>query len=130
MGRTKKNRPRREGSGIPNRVITAEEAAEHRRAVAAAEVLELPVIASEQETGLVLDMAAVGIDGAGLITGAEPAYVRCTDQKLYRLPQSLREWASTVVAMHLAHRQAGHPSMFPCRVEFGILNGGAYAELL
>lgn len=36
----------------------------------------------------------------------------------------------TVVAMHLAHRQAGHPSMFPCRIEFGILNGGAYAELL
>lgn len=130
MGRMKKNKPRREGVGIPNTVVTAEEAAEHRRAIAAAEVLELPVIASEHETGLVLDVAAVGVDGAGLVTGAEPAYVRCTDAKVYRLPESLREWASTLVAMHLAHRQAGHPSMFPCRIEFGVLNGGAYAELL
>jgi hypothetical protein len=129
MGRMKKNKPRRPGSGIPNTVLTAEEAAEHQRAIAAAE-LDLPVIAAEQETGLVLDVAAVGIDGAGLLTGTEPAYVRCTDEKTYRLPESLREWASTLVAMHLAHRQAGNPSMFPCRIEFGVLNGGAYAELL
>lgn len=132
MGREKKNKPRRErpGSSIPNTVVTAEEAAEHGRAIAAAEVLELPVIASEREAGLVLDVAAVGVDGAGLVTGTEPAYVRCTDEKIYRLPESLREWASTLVAMHLSHRQAGHPSMFPCRIEFGVLNGGAYAELL
>ncbi|MGN5382384.1 hypothetical protein ACQ4WX_50135 [Streptomyces lasalocidi] len=93
-------------------------------------MLELPVIASEEETGLVLDVAAVGVDGTGLFTGAESAYVRCTDEVVYRLPESLREWASTLVAMHLAHRQAGHPAMFPSRSEFGILNGGAYAELL
>jgi hypothetical protein len=132
MGRMKKNKPRRErpGSGIPNTVLTAEEATEHKRAIAAAEVLDLPVLASEQETGIVLDVAAVGIDGAGLLTGTESAYVRCTDEKIYRLPESLREWASMLVTMHLAHRQAGHPSMFPCRIEFGVLGGGAYAELL
>lgn len=126
----KKNKPRRDRSGIPNTMLTEEQVEEHRRSIAEAAVLDLPVIASERETGLVLEVAAVGIDGADLLTDTEPAYVRCTDETTYRLPESLRDWASTLVTMHLAHRQVGHESMFPCRIEFGVLNGGAYAELL
>ena len=44
---------------------------------------------------------------------------------LCRLPLELSEWVSTCVSM--AH--AGH-NAFPCQVEFGRLEGRAYAELL
>jgi hypothetical protein len=130
MGRMKKSKPRRERPGISNTVLTSEEAAEHKHSIASVEVLDLPVIAAEHETGLVLEVAAVGVDGAGVTTGEGAPYVRCTDRRTFRLPESLRPWASTLVSVHLAHRQAGNRSMFPCRIEFGVLNGGAYAELL
>lgn len=132
MGRMKKNKPRRErpGDGIPRTTLDPAQAALHQWTTESADVLDLPTIASERETGRILEVAAVGIDGAGLFTGAEPAYVRCTDGKTFLLPESLRDWATTVVTTHLVHLKEGNPSLFPCRIEFGVLGGRAYAELL
>lgn len=77
MGRVKKNKPRRERpGGIPRTVLDPAQAALHQWVTESADVLGLPTITSEEETGLVLDVAAVGFNGAGLLTGAEPAWVR------------------------------------------------------
>ena len=75
-----KNKPRRgcPGDGIPRTTLDPAQAALHQWTTDSADVLDLPAIASERETGRVLEVAPVGIDGAGLLTGAEPADVRCT----------------------------------------------------
>jgi hypothetical protein len=87
--------------------------------------LRPPTVSSAKETGLVLDVAAVGIDDP-----AAPAYVRCTDGRTFRLPDPLFEWATTLIDLHYRHRIAGNPSMFPTQIEFGTRGGGMYAELL
>ncbi|WP_433662554.1 hypothetical protein ACQPW1_10605 [Nocardia sp. CA-128927] len=57
-------------------------------------------------------------------------YLRCTDGTTYRLPSALQEWATTVMGANHALKAAGNPSLFPGQVEFGVLHGGVYAELL
>jgi hypothetical protein len=87
--------------------------------------LRPPTVSSAKDTGLVLDVAAVGIDDP-----AAPAYVRCTDGQTFRLPEPLYEWATALIDAHHKLRVAGNPSMFPIQIEFGTLDGGMYAELL
>ncbi|MGF6884865.1 hypothetical protein ABIA39_008644 [Nocardia sp. GAS34] len=72
-------------------------------------------------------MAAIGIDRPA--TTGRP-YVRLTDGTRYWLPGPLTEWAMTLIAVHQHHRHTGSPSMFPCRIEFGVLDARMYAELL
>lgn|GEM_PF-6530811 len=74
-----------------------------------------------------LDVAAVGIDNP--MSTSHP-YLRLTDGTVYRLPDPLRDWAVPLVAVHQHHRSSGNLSMFPCHIEFGVLDGGVYAELL
>ncbi|WP_433560410.1 hypothetical protein ACQP1O_22150 [Nocardia sp. CA-151230] len=89
--------------------------------------LEPPMIASPQQTGMILDVAAVGIyDPAG----ADTLYLRSTNGVRYQLPEQLRDWATTVIGGNLHAVAAGRPSAFPCRIEFGILDGHMYAEML
>ncbi|WP_433759516.1 hypothetical protein [Nocardia sp. CA-135398] len=93
--------------------------------------LQPPSVVSEKDTGLVLDIAAVGLHNPlGLAGEPTYAYVRCTDDTTYRLPAPLQEWATSMIAVNHVHRAAGHQSLFPGQIEFGILNGGMYAELL
>ena len=47
-------------------------------------------------------------------------------QQLYRLPISLQEWATTLVA--LVHD--GHPNPLPCEIEFGLKDDRIYAEMI
>ncbi|WP_433560630.1 hypothetical protein ACQP1O_23420 [Nocardia sp. CA-151230] len=89
--------------------------------------LDPPMIASPEETGLILEVAAVGIlDPAG----ADLIYVRTTNGTQYQLPEVLREWATTAIGANLLSVQAGEPSEYPRPIEFGIFDGHVYAELL
>jgi hypothetical protein len=93
--------------------------------------LHPPAVASGAHTGLVLDVAAVGLrNPLALDPEQTHAYIRCTDGLTYRLPAALQQWAITVIGAQYARRGAGNRSMFPGQIEFGVLDGGVYAELV
>lgn len=117
------------GVNIPRRELTPEQAARKRATIAGAQMLDLPVISTVEQTGLVLDVASVGVTGPGFgdVPAAAP-YLRCADGQHFRLPEALRDWAIDSVATHHALEQTGCGPMFPSKVEFGIFNGGAYAQ--
>jgi len=56
------------------------------------------------------------------------AYIRLKDgsEKLHRLPVSLQDWATDLVA----HVHAGHGNPLPCDIEFGLKEDRVYAEML
>ncbi|GGK33059.1 hypothetical protein [Nocardia camponoti] len=93
--------------------------------------LDLPSVTPPETTGRVLDIDAVCLhhpltDGAP--EGDERyAYVCCVDGTTVRLPHSLDEWASETLAVNFDLRATGLPSIFPCRIEFGIRDSGPYA---
>ncbi|MET8778927.1 hypothetical protein ABZV58_28310 [Nocardia sp. NPDC004654] len=93
--------------------------------------LDPPVVAAPNRTGLVLDVAAVGLVNP-LAIGEEPIrpYIQCTDARVFLLPTALHDWAIDVIAQHHACLSAGETPMFPRQIEFGVLDGGLYAELL
>ena len=115
MGRQKQNKPRRERSIGPS---------------ALADMLDLPTVISQGQTGVVLDVAAVGFAGDDLPDDDRPAYVRLAGGSVKLLPVGLRPWARAVVTRDLELRAAGDTSLFPCRIGFGITDGAAHAELL
>lgn len=87
-------------------------------------VLELPAIESPQAKGIVLDVARVATAPAG--PGSDPlAWIETRDGRVFRLPEVLFAWASTTVAVALSMG-----NMFPSEVEFGIVDGHPYAEIL
>lgn len=90
-----------------------------------------PTIALPQQTGLILEISAVGWHNP-LAARGEPsyAYVRCTDGHTIRLPTALQEWATGLLAANRARRAAGEPSLLPARIEFGVLDDRTYAEIL
>ncbi|MFQ6331089.1 MULTISPECIES: hypothetical protein [unclassified Nocardia] len=93
--------------------------------------LQPPTVASPRHTGLIVDVADVGLGNPMAATG-EPTrpYIRCTDSTLLQLPEQLHDWAITVIATTHAHLATRHPTMFPRQIEFGVLDGAMYAELL
>ncbi|MFD3427671.1 hypothetical protein [Nocardia fluminea] len=107
---------------IPRYELTAEQAQEMRRAIASAEMLDPPIISSEEQPGLVLDIAAVGITDTG-----DP-YLRCGDEKYLRIPEALADWATRSIVTHRDLVKAGNGRLFPTRIEFGVFNGAMYAE--
>ena len=115
MGRQKQNKPRRERSIGPS---------------ALADMLDLPTVISQGQTGVVLDVAAVGFAGDDLVADDRPAYIRLTGGSVKLLPEGLRQWARGIITRDLDLRAAGEASLFPCRIGFGVTDGGAYAELL
>ncbi len=87
-------------------------------------MLDLPVLESPQAKGRVVEVARVAT--APATAGSEPlAWIETADGRAFRLPDSLREWASTALAVALT---LDNP--FPASVEFGLLAGDDYAEIL
>ncbi|WP_227997834.1 hypothetical protein [Nocardia australiensis] len=93
--------------------------------------LEPPKVASPKHTGLVLDVATIGLGNPLALPGeSTQPYIRCTNHTVLRLPDPLHDWATTVIATTHTHRAEGWPPIFPGQIEFGILDGAMYAELL
>jgi hypothetical protein len=103
----------------------AEELEEVKLAMARnAPVLELPVIATKRDKGLVLEVRRVATRFP-----AEPlAWIETREGEILRLPQGLLNWAFDIVAMVLSEGGNDKLGLFPTHIEFGILNGKAYAE--
>ncbi|MFC4127287.1 hypothetical protein [Nocardia rhizosphaerae] len=90
--------------------------------------LDLPSVASANNSGRILDIGAVGLRNPLPIDGERTqAYVSCVDGTTLRLPDSLQNWAMQTLAANYDLRSTGLPSLFPCRFEFGIRDGAAYA---
>lgn len=89
-----------------------------------APLLDLPLLESQQAKGLLLHVARVATAPAGA-SGPALAWIETTEDQILRLPESLVEWAMTTVAVALT---MANP--FPSEVEFGIVDGRAYAEIL
>lgn len=89
--------------------------------------MQLPTITSADETGLVMDIAAVGHYA---IDQGNYAYVRTTDGTTWRLPEALTDWALHSIGANLVANEAGATSMYPCPVEFGILDNRPYADYI
>jgi hypothetical protein len=108
-------------------VTKAEEIHEVKLAMARhAPVLDLPVISTPGETGRVLDVQRV----ATRLPMEQLAWLETTDGELYRLPPQLFAWAFDVVALVLSHGGNQQARLFPTRIDFGIVNGRAYADML
>lgn len=90
--------------------------------------LDLPSVASTHNAGRILDIGAVKLRNPLPIDGERTqAYVSCVDGTTLRLPDSLQNWAMQTLAANYDLRSTGLPSLFPCRFEFGIRDGAAYA---
>lgn len=61
-----------------------------------------------------------------LLPRQEVFYLDTVDGTRYRVPEGLHAWAGDTIALTLAIRMLS----FPCRFEFGVLDGRPYAELL
>lgn len=92
--------------------------------VTAAGILELPILESQQAKGRIIHVARVATTPGDEASGAM-AWIETPGGEVLRLPESLFDWAYSTVAMALG---VGNP--FPAQVEFGILDGRAYAEIL
>ncbi len=91
-----------------------------------ARVLDVPVIQSERDTGLVLDVKRIAVSHER----TPFAWLETTSGDLYRLPDNLFSWAFDMVALTLAGGGNRRVGIFPTPVEFGILDGRAYAEFV
>jgi hypothetical protein len=88
------------------------------------EVLEVPVLQDEKETGVVYDVLSVGVVGLQ----REPIVtVKESNGQVvaYRLPHDLLEWVEYSIGMKLQGLSA-----LPAKIEFGKLNNRMYAEIL
>jgi hypothetical protein len=108
-------------------VTEAEEIHEVKLAMARhAPVLELPVISAPGETGLVLTVQRV----ATRLPIEQLTWLETADGELYRLPPQPFAWAFDVVAMVLAQGGNQQALLFPARIDFGIIDGRACADIL
>lgn len=89
--------------------------------------LEPPTIGSPNETGMILDVAAVEIRDPA---GDGDLLIRLTNATEYLVPPDLRDWAMLFIENEQHLLASGHASMLPCKIEFGILRGRAYAEVM
>lgn len=88
------------------------------------EVLKIPVLMNDKTKGVVHEVLSVGVVGA---QRALIATIKKSNKNVvaYRLPEELRGWAEHSMGM-----SAMGVKFFPTKVEFGILNGRTYAEVL
>lgn len=90
--------------------------------------LDLPSVATSRNAGRILEIGAVGLRNPLPVDGERThAYVCCVDGTTLQLPDSLQNWAMQTLAANFDLRATGLPSLFPCRFEFGIRDGAAYA---
>lgn len=88
----------------------------------------LPLVPSTSEMGRVLEVARIAT--ASPVSAERLAWIETTDGVLLRLPEVLHAWAYDMVAFVLAHGGNDVVRLFPAKVEFGILDDRAYAEIL
>jgi hypothetical protein len=100
-----------------------------RKALLRAEEIQLPTIAAEQKKGLVLDIRGVGIVPK-ISTMDNYAVVQDSGGRVLRVPQELFNWARDTVATLRVAGGNELVNLLPMSVEFGILDGRAYAEIL
>jgi hypothetical protein len=96
--------------------------------IAKAPVLVVPAIRDTSETGRILEVSRVAV--APTPFDATLGWIETTDGQLYRLPDGLLQWACGIVTIVLGLGGNEAVQMFPSKVEFGILDGRAYAEIL
>lgn len=96
--------------------------------IAAAPELVLPVVATAREKGRILDVNRIAV--APQPAGDDLVWIETTDGQLFRLPAELHAWAHDTVALVLASGGNQRLGLFPTRIEFGILDGREYAEML
>ena len=88
------------------------------------EFLEIPVLDNASESGNVYNVLSVGFIGAQ----REPvASVKEPNGNViaYRLPHELNGWIENAISMKMMGI-----SLFPSKVEFGVLNDRVYVEML
>lgn len=88
------------------------------------ELLKLPVLVDTKANGTIHEVLSVGFQGEQ----REPIVtIKKSNQEViaYRLPKDLQGWVEGSMFMTM---QGMNP--FPTRVEFGILNNRAFAEIL
>lgn len=84
--------------------------------------LEVPGVKNETKNGKVYEVLSVGM------TPSRTALITVREGKeaiAYKLPSGLNDWANHVIGMAMSGVK-----IFPEKVEFGILNGTHYAQIL
>ena len=117
--------------GVPHSQMSSPDADKFQQRVKAAPMLDIPTLKSKGERGRVLHVDKLGSlgDGAAFFNNTGALYVETTDADIYRLPPELAPWATDLISYVVANggRKSG---MFPTDIEFGMLDGRIYAELL
>ncbi|MFJ9371676.1 hypothetical protein ACIRRA_45890 [Nocardia sp. NPDC101769] len=90
--------------------------------------LNPPTITSPDEQGMVLHVESVVLPVPG--SPGEDISVRCVDGTTYVLPIELHTWAEQLVVTNMELFEAGEPFLLPGHIDFGVLNGGVYAEMI
>jgi hypothetical protein len=113
--------------------MTQEQARAFEKRIRTAPELDLPRITSTAETGKILHVRRMGIlrpdytARGPLDTPGGTPWLETVDGQAYRLPASLASAVYDLVALSLG-MGAARSGMFPSRMEFGIINGRAYAQ--
>jgi serine/threonine-protein kinase len=96
--------------------------------VDAAPALAVPKVRKKKQSGLVLEVRWAAIRHPDA-PQKEFAYIETTGGSVFRLPDALFAWAFEIGAV-VGPGGIGGVQTFPAQVEFGILRGRMYAEIL
>lgn len=119
---------RRKIKGIPYITMPKEEYSKEQERVNKAEFLTLPSIKSTDETGNIVNVKRVV---QFFLENKTPIfYIETTDGTIFKLPTSLYGWADNTIHLVLGLGGNDVVKVFPTEIEFGIINGRAYAEML
>jgi hypothetical protein len=87
--------------------------------------LKLPKISSTKETGIILEVKRISFDNVPTIftLSNHNGYIETIDGTIYKIPEILKRACLDLVSMCLTMG-----NIFPCKAEFGIINGNAYID--
>jgi hypothetical protein len=88
-----------------------------------------PIVASKSETGLMLEVCALG-PVPEIKRMKHYAVIQTTDGDLLRLPDELFNWALDTARAIIVGGGNEPVKLLPAQVEFGVLDGRTYAEIL
>lgn len=114
--------------GVPITFGNAEQVREQERLIERARtapVIDTPIISTPRQTGNIINTAKVGTNPK-----RDVFWLIATDETLYRIPEQLWDWAYDLIVMVLVHGGNNEIHVFPCKIEFGILRGQYYAQML
>jgi hypothetical protein len=90
-----------------------------------APVIDTPIIKSVKETGNVINVLRVGKSPKG-----DVYWVVTSDNATMQVPRQLHMWADDLIVMMLSSGGNKALGVFPCEIEFGIIRGRYYANIL